>query len=108
MLNRIYGNPSSPAEEYDGDERINIVKAIAYDQLFLAKSDRKLHKYRTYSGTCTRLAIAWETRSKLYLFVKNWGDAFDSSDIECCDRLSSSAKEYDGGKRINVVKAIAY
>ncbi|MEH2339051.1 hypothetical protein [Nostoc sp.] len=35
-----------------------MVKAIAYGQLFLAKSDRKLHKYRTYSGTCTKLAIA--------------------------------------------------
>ncbi|MEH2175706.1 hypothetical protein [Nostoc sp.] len=84
MLNRIYGNPSSPAEEYDGDERINMVKAIAYGQLFLAESDRKLHKYLTYSGTCTRIAIASETRSKFYLFVKNWGDAFGSSDIECC------------------------
>ncbi|MEH1916222.1 hypothetical protein [Nostoc sp.] len=48
MLNRTYGNPSSPAEEYDGDERINMVKAIAYGQLFLAESDRKLHKYRPY------------------------------------------------------------
>ncbi|WP_334828071.1 hypothetical protein [Nostoc sp.] len=64
LLNRIYGNPSSPAEEYDGYERINMVKAIAYGQLFLAKSDRKLHKYRTYSGTCTRLAIAFPKRVK--------------------------------------------
>ncbi|MHC5762469.1 hypothetical protein [Nostoc sp.] len=84
MLNRIYGNPSSPAEEYDGDERINMVKAIVYGQLFLAESDRKLHKYRPYSGTCMRIAIALETRSKFYLFVKNWGDAFGSSDIDCC------------------------
>ncbi|MBE9105711.1 hypothetical protein IQ229_12375 [Nostoc cf. edaphicum LEGE 07299] len=58
MLNRIYGNPSSPAEEYDGDKRINMVKAIAYGQLFLAESDRKLHKYHPYSETCTRKAVA--------------------------------------------------
>ncbi|MEH1868528.1 MAG: hypothetical protein V7K69_26510 [Nostoc sp.] len=83
MLNRIYGNPSSPAEEYDGYERINIVKTIAYGQLCVAESDRKLHKYRPYSGTYMRIAIALETRSKFYLFVKNWGDAFGSSDIEC-------------------------
>ncbi|WP_414518716.1 hypothetical protein [Nostoc sp. PCC 9305] len=38
MLNRTYGNPSSPAEEYDGDERINM--AIG-DRLWPVISCRK-------------------------------------------------------------------
>ncbi|MGV0102620.1 hypothetical protein NSTCB13_01153 [Nostoc sp. DSM 114160] len=103
LLNRIYGNPSSPAEEYDGDERINMVKAIVYGQLFLAESARKLHKYRFYSETCMRIAIAWETRSKLYLFVKT-GVMLA---VIVTYRLSSSAKECDGSEGFYVLKAIA-
>ncbi len=80
-----------------------MVKVIAYGQLFLAESDRKVHKYRPYSGTCMRIAIALETRSKFYLFVKT-GVMLA---VTVTYRLSSSAKEYDGGEGFYVLKAIA-